>query len=555
MRRRAVVAVVVVAAALTAPTAAQAGPGFTFGVSAAEVTSSSAILWAHSTRSGVYTLQLARDRRFRHVLATARPTARSSRDNTMQVTVRGLQPGTRFFYRFEGSHGKRSDTGTFRTALAANANATIRFGWSGDADAQRAVGQSQPFYNSQGDRNFAVYGAMAREGNNFNLNFGDTIYSDSEVGSTVVNGSFEATSPAALTVSAKSAKYRQNLALTNLQRLRDGAAIYNHWDDHEFLNDFARSEVLRGANASGMQVPVPGNAVYGPGVVAFRNYNPVTYTSRDGIYRSFRWGKNLELFMLDERSFRSAKAGSPSVHTCDNPNTNKPDLAPTAPQSVRNIFAAITPSLSQPVSPACLAAINSPNRTMLGSRQLARFKAAIKRSTATFKVIMNEVPIQQFFALPYDRWEGYAAERANLLTFLKNNIKNAIFLTTDVHANMVNDARFQTFPSQGGPTNSGILDVTPGPVATMTFKRELDGATQNPNAGSLVDSLFFDHQPTDPGIPGPGMRCSVINTFSYGEVTVTNRRLTVQLKNQNRRPIVEEEGSHPACPPIVLNKR
>jgi phosphodiesterase/alkaline phosphatase D-like protein len=473
----------------------------------------------------------------------------------MQVTVRGLRPGTRFFYRFQGTRGRRSDTGTFRTAPAANANATIRFAWSGDADAQRAQGQSQPFYNSQGDRNFAVYGAMAREGNSFNLNFGDTIYSDSEVGSTVVNGSFVATSPAALTVSAKWAKYRQNLALPNLQRVRDGAAIYNHWDDHEFLNDFARSEVLRGANASGMQVPVPGNAVYGPGVAAFRNYNPVTYTSRDGIYRSFRWGKNLELFMLDERSFRSAKAGSPSVHACDNPQTGAPDLAPTAPQSVRNIFAAITPSLAQPVSQACLNAINDPNRTMLGRSQLARFKAAIKRSTATFKVIMNEVPIQQFFALPYDRWEGYAAERANLLTFLKNNVKNTIFLTTDVHANLVNDARFQTFPSQGGPTNSGILDVTTGPVATMTFKRELDGATQNPNAGSLVDSLFFEHQPTDSGIPGPGMRCSVINTFSYGEVTVTSRRLTVQLKDQNRRPIVEEEGSHPACSAIVLNKR
>src|SRR5213080_3891997 len=234
MGRRAVPVVSVLAAALAVPTAAQAARGFTYGVSAAEVSSSSAILWAHANSAGRYSLQIARDSRFRHVLATATPTARSSGDNTLQVTVRGLKPGTKFFYRFQGTGGKRSDTGTFRTAPAVNANATIRFGWSGDADAQRAVGQSQPFYNSQGDRNFAVYGAMAREGNNFNLNFGDTIYSDSEVGSTVVNGSFEATSPAALTVAAKWAKYRQNLALSNLQRLRDGAAIYNHWDDHEF---------------------------------------------------------------------------------------------------------------------------------------------------------------------------------------------------------------------------------------------------------------------------------------------------------------------------------
>ena len=56
---------------------------------------------------------------------------------------------------------------------------------------------------------------------------------------------------------------------------------------------------------------------------------------------------------------------------------------------------------------------------MLGKRQqLQKFKRDIKRSTATFKVIFNEVPIQQYYALPYDRWEGYAAERQELLNFL-----------------------------------------------------------------------------------------------------------------------------------------
>ena len=554
MRRRALVVVPALAVALAVPTTAQAARGFSYGVSAAEVTSSSAILWAHATSAGRYVVRIARDSRFRHVLATATPSARPTSDNTMQVTVRGLRPGTRFFYRFQGSGSKRSDTGTFQTAPAANANATIRFGWSGDTDAQRARGQTQPFYNSLGDHNFAVYGAMARENNNFNLNFGDTIYSDSEVGASFVNGVYQGSTPA-LTVAQKWAKYRQNLALPNLQRLRTSAGIYNHWDDHEFINDFGRFETLSGRNDAGQPLLIPGSQVYGPGVTAFRTYNPVTYTPSNGIYRSFRWGKNLEVFLLDERSFRSAKAGSPTIHTCDNPQSGAPDLAPTAPQEVRSVFAAITPSLSQPVSQACLNAINDPNRTMLGRRQLARFESAIKRSTATFKVIMNEVPIQQFFALPYDRWEGYAAERAKLLTFLKNNVKNTIFLTTDDHANLVNDARFATFPSQGGPTNSGILDVTTGPVATMTFSREIDQAVGRAGSGNLVDSLFFDHQPTTPGIPGVGMKCSVVNTFSYGEVTVTSRRLSVRLKDQHRNPVVEEEGSHPACPAFVLNKR
>src|SRR5437763_5793287 len=339
--------------ALAVPTAAQAARGFSYGVAAAEVTSSSAILWAHANSSGRYAAQIARDRAFRHVLATARPSARGSSDKTMQVAVRGLRPGTKYYYRFLGTGGRRSDTGRFATAPATNQNATIRFGWSGDADAQRARGQSQPFYNSLGDHNFAVYGALSRENDNFNLNFGDTIYSDSEVGASFVNGVYQGFAPA-LTVAQKWAKYRQNLALPNLQRLRTNAAIYNHWDDHEFITDFGRCETLVRQNNAGQQITGPGSSVYGPGVTAFRNYNPVTYSRRNGIYRSFRWGRNLEIFLLDERSFRSAKAGSPTIHTCDNPQTGAPDLAPTAPSNVRSVFAAITPSLSQPVSQACL---------------------------------------------------------------------------------------------------------------------------------------------------------------------------------------------------------
>jgi len=108
----------------------------------------------------------------------------------------------------------------------------------------------------------------------------------------------------------------------------------------------------------------------------------------------------------------------------------------------------IAPSLGNPPPPGCLEEINDPKRTMLGSRQLATFKRAIKNSKATFKVIFNEVPIQQYYALPYDRWEGYEAERQEVLHFLQDNVDNAVFLTTDAHANLVNDAR--SIPSATG---------------------------------------------------------------------------------------------------------
>ena len=44
---------------------------------------------------------------------------------------------------------------------------------------------------------------------------------------------------------------------------------------------------------------------------------------------------------------------------------------------------------------------------------------------APFKVIVNEVPLMQFYALPYDRWEGYAVERKQVVEGLRG-VKNVI---------------------------------------------------------------------------------------------------------------------------------
>ena len=131
------------------------------------------------------------------------------------------------------------------------------------------------------------------------------------------------------------------------------------------------------------------------------------------------------------------------------------DLAPTAPQPVRNAFAALVPALARPVPQACLDAIADPSRTMLGARQYAAFTRAIKASTATWKVIVNEVPIQQFYALPYDRWEGYAAEREKLVRFLRANVENALFLTTDTRELRQRSASEHARPRDTGGNRSG----------------------------------------------------------------------------------------------------
>jgi len=129
-------------------------------------------------------------------------------------------------------------------------------------------------------------------------------------------------------------------------------------------------------------------------------------------------------------------------------------------------------------------------------------------------------------ALPYDRWEGYEAERQKPLKFLHDNVKNVVFLTTDTHANFVNDVRFQTL-EPGRPVDSAITEVVTGPVATRTFAKEIDAAVGTTSAGILISGLFF--KPAPPR--GVGMRCVSPDVYSYSEVSVTSSTLTVTPKD------------------------
>lgn len=532
---------------LAAPAGAAPGPRFSLGVAAGEITPGSALLWAHANRAGTahVLVRLARGGSARAIPVRVRRAA----DHTMQIRAGGLRPGTTYVYRFSLGRA-RSAVGRFTTAPGARTPRTIRFAWSGDIDAQRARGSTVPFYNTLGDHSFAVLKAMRREGNDFNILLGDTIYSDSEVGSSVVNGVYRGSAPA-LTRAQKWAKYRQNLGLRNFPDLRGATGLYSHPDDHEWINDFGPNETLTGTNSAGKRFAVNGRKLYPVGVQAFRDYAPTGYSKRNGFYRTFRWGRDLELFFLDERSFRSPKAGSDFIHTCDNPATGSPDLAPTAPADKRALFGFLVPTFKQPVSPACLAAIRSPKRTFLGVRQRKEFLRAVSRSTATWKVIVNEVPIQLLYALPYDFWEGYAAERNLVLHDLQRHAKNVVWLATDHHGNLAGPIRYSTFKSEGGPQESGMFEAATGPVATMSYKREFDSATGVANAGDLVDSVFLEPKP-DMGL---GLDCSAIDVFSYGEVTVRGKRLSISLRDQNGKPVRDETPPRPACPTFSFTAR
>jgi len=301
--------VLVALGALAAFPSGASAAGFSLGVSAAEVSSSTALLWAHSTSAGRATVQVSKARTFRKLQTSKSATARKSHDFTLQTRIAGLKPNTTYYYRWQKGRN-RSPVGTFKTAPARTSDAPIRFAWSGDADAQPTKGSRSPFYNR-----FQVYARMLGEHNAFNVNMGDTIYSDSEVPNS---------GPVATSLKAKWAKYRQNIGVVNLARLRGASAMYNHWDDHEFINDFTKAE--------------NGNAIYRAGVSAFRDYMPVTYSSSRGIYRSYRWGKNLEVFFpTSGRSARPRRAPTTRATTRAAIRTSvRPPRSPPATRSLRS---------------------------------------------------------------------------------------------------------------------------------------------------------------------------------------------------------------------------
>ena len=188
-----------VAALLLAPPAL-AAKGFQLGVTPGEVTSSSAVLWGKATKSGKYSLEVARNGKFRgrrpspwpprratttpcrsasrasaRTRSTGSDSSASTIDRLRRLQLAPADDAAPVAARHR-ARSKRSDVGTFRTAPKPKQNATIRFAWSGDQDFNSEPGKTTPYWN-----NGEVLSRMKAERNNFNVMLGDTIYSDSEV--------------------------------------------------------------------------------------------------------------------------------------------------------------------------------------------------------------------------------------------------------------------------------------------------------------------------------------------------------------------------------------
>jgi alkaline phosphatase D len=407
-------------------------------VTVGEVTPTGAVLWARAVTPGPVQVDVGPED-----LPPRRTTVAAGEDTdlTVKVALTGLAPATRYAYRV--TSGARAAAGRFATAPAPEAAAPVTLLWSGDlggAGFCRGVETGYP-----------IFRAMARERADFFLFVGDTIYADNRCNRP---GTVRGAEEIATTLDGFRTKHRYNREDAAVQALLRGTPVFAIWDDHEVRNDFGPAEPL---------MPL--------GRRAFLEYWPILPPVEEPtrLYRRFRWGRLLEVFILDTRQYRS--------------DNGEPD---------------------------------GPGKTMLGAAQRQWLLDGVATSTAVWKIVVSSVPL----ALPTgrpgrrDSWsnatvwglpqegEGFATERDRILRALRaRGARNLVVLTADVHhAELIRHHPFPDF---------SLHEFIAGPLSASTGRP----------------------RPLDEGL-GPRSLFARGGVNSFGAVTIEPERLTVRLLDE-----------------------
>ena len=383
------------------------------GVSAGDVTTESAVLWARTTTPGnvKFTLRQVSGGAHHVKHATINVTDPSVPAKTVFAN---LAAGVSYVYEVKDAEGARR-FGMFRTANAPGSGGGLRFGVSGDWR-----GELSPYP--------AISNAWWRK-LDFFVKLGDTIYADYP--SPAVN------KPQAESLNDFRRKhaevYSRRYEMNAWSALQAFTPIYAMIDDHEVSNDFAGGAAAdsdpRFAGTAGLINATP---LYRNGLQAFTEYNAIqarTYPvvgdartdGRPDLYRTQRFGDVAALFMVDARSFRDQ--GLPGVQN------------PFDPAQVG----------------AFLASAFNPARTLLSQRQTQRLLGdllAAHTAGVIWKFILVPEPMQNLGVIgASDRFEGYAAERTEILKFIEDQqISNVVFVSADIHGTLVNNLTYQLSP-------------------------------------------------------------------------------------------------------------
>ncbi len=334
--------------------------------------------------------EIGADAAFRTVVRKGTTIARPELGHSVHVEAPGLEAGREYWYRFRAG-GEISPTGRTKTAPAEQAAVdSLRFAVCG--------------CNHYESGYFTALRRIAEERFDFVFHTGDYIYEGRADGGRNPAVVRQHHGSEIYTLVDYRNRYAQYKSDRDFMAAHASAPFVLTWDDHEVDNDYAGDhdendtppEVFMLRRAAAYQAyyeSMPLRAATMPSGPHMR------------LYRRLRFGRLIDLSVLDTRQYRSNQVcGGASATGC--------------------------------------AAANDPARTMLGAEQERWLFEQLADSRATWTLVGQQVPTfgrdasraNPTGAFSMDKWDGYTAARQRLYQQLKDTkAPNPVVLSGDVH--------------------------------------------------------------------------------------------------------------------------
>ena len=452
---------------------------FQHGLASGDPLPNAVIVWtriSNVSTDTLVTLHVALDKTMKNSVIVENTITTESRDYTVKIDIEGLTPNTPYFYQFE-VNGYRSRVGKTKTAPVTTEHARFAV--------VSCSNYPEGFFN--------VYHALTNESAIGNidavLHLGDYIYeyAEDEYGDGSRLGRAPLPDKEITSLRDYRTRHAQYKTDPDLALLHASYPFITVWDDHEITND---------AHTDGAENHNEGEGDYqlrkAFAIQAYYEWMPI----REGsIYRQFRWGSLVDLFMLDTRiEGRDPQVDSPV--SAERYDTNRTLLGYTQERWLLNKLTTSTSTwrfLGQQVMFGQFKGLNAPNLEAAGI-------------TATKDIL----------ALNMDQWDGYPEARQRILDVLKAyRISNTVVLTGDIHTSWAMEI-FED--SANGYTNNERIRVGEKPLAVEFVTPSVTSPGLSEPVADPLASLI----PT----MNPHMKYVELKSHGFMVVDVTHQKVT-----------------------------
>ncbi|MDF8266293.1 alkaline phosphatase D family protein [Luteipulveratus flavus] len=327
--------------------------------------------------------------------------------HSVHVELSGLLPDREYWYRFRAGN-ELSPVGRTRTAPAYGAELKeLRFAFTSCQNLPAGY--------------FTAYRHMAQDDLDLVVHLGDYIYEG--VGKSTLPGRSHASGAEIFTLPDYRLRYSQYKTDPDLRAAHAAAPWIVTPDDHEVENNYANDI------SEPDQEPDQDRAVFlkrrAAAYQAYYEHMPLRRRSMPTgpdmqLYRRIRYGRLAEFNVLDTRQYRDDQ-----LEGCAQPCTDR----------------------------------YQPGRTMLGAEQESWLTSGLSSSTATWKVLANQVvtfdadgkagPAESY---SLDTWMGYANARQRWYDVLhERKVENTVVITGDAHRSATADLKLD-YRDQASPT-------------------------------------------------------------------------------------------------------